>query len=103
MEEWITPAVIMSIATGFFTYLGTRSQTQLQKDNVAFDSMEKRLIKLEAKVDKLQEDLDIKNELLAEKERVILQQQHEINDLKEENGYLLRKLEKKVGKKNENV
>ena len=93
----------MAIATGFFTYLGTRSQTRLQKDDVAFNTMKERLDKLETKVDKLQADLDVKNELLAEKERVILQQQHEINDLKEENGYFVRKLEKKAGKKNENV
>lgn len=97
METWITPAVIIAVITGLFTYMGTKSQTRMQKDDKAFDIMEKRLAKLEEKVDKLQADLDIKNELLAEKERVIIQQQHEIDDLKDENGFLVKKLEKKEG------
>lgn len=100
MEPWITPAVLVAVVTGLFTYMGTKSQTRMQKDDKAFDIMEKRLAKLEEKVDKLQADLDVKNELLAEKERVIIQQQHEIDDLKEENGYLIKKIEKKEGTEN---
>ncbi len=95
MNEWITPAVIASIATGFFTYLGTRRSSKAELETLYSNSIQKLLDKnetsqaeMKAEIVDLKKQLDKVKENIRAKDELILELRKEINRLEIENDAL---------------
>ena len=95
MNECITPAVIASIATGFFTYLGTRRSSKAELETLYSNSIQKLLDKnetsqaeMKAEIVDLKKQLDKVKENIRAKDELILELRKEINRLEIENDAL---------------
>ena len=92
MNEWITPAVITAIVTGFFTYLGTKRSSKAELETLYSNELKELLennkatqAEMKAEMIDLKRQLDKVKENLRAKDELILELRKEINRLELEN------------------